>query len=74
MIVRQISVFDYGDLPRDLQEHVCDEQSNDSFRKVFLDAEKEDGQEYKVAQWAIENGAQYDESDTYAYVLFSISW
>ena len=74
--MKLVSVFDYRDLPRDLQLVVRDGQLNDSFCQVYLghgptlylkDWER-------LADWAIGHGAHKEEGDEHPYVLFSVSW
>lgn len=79
--MKVVSVFDYGDLPEsEWREKVCDEQPNDSFKKVYFDSGEWDDNDQpldvlaEIAQWAQEQGAHVEEGDRYPFVLFSISW
>lgn len=79
-----ITVFDRSELPQELYEYVCEEQANDSFRKVRLpykmlraSCQKWDGDipldnEAKLAKWCTDHGANVD--GPYPYCLISISW
>ena len=48
----------------------CEEQSNDSYRKVRVDEEHWDADREHLRQWLLANGAE--ESDKYVFI--SICW
>lgn len=69
-----MKVFDLLSMPPDIYEHLSEEMSNGSYRRVYVDGRKlyssDPEMEAKAVAWLLDNGAEPEDG----VVLVYISW
>ena len=73
MISEHILVIEAHRLPDEVFDEVCEEQSNGSYKKIYLKP-ADHHTEIKTREWLAKNGVKWDGEDDYQYVLFHVSW